>query len=92
MSTELSNVGFTEHSNFQIPRNFQGHLATIFPFSKERTASKAAAWTLYRFCAALLQLATTGRGEAPAAKSLAQLLDVAAWGGENWVIVGKLTL
>lgn len=40
----------------------------------------AAAWTLYRFCAALLQLATTGRGEAPAAKSLAQLLDVAAWG------------
>ena len=42
---------------------------------------KAAAWTLYRFCAALLRLATSGRGDSAAAKSLAQLLDVAAWGG-----------
>eukprot|EP00435_Cladocopium_sp_Y103_P056115 s608_g18.t2 len=61
----------------------------------------AAAWTLYSFCAALLHLATTGARRpssgctttwaAAAAKSLAQLLDVAAWGDGSAVEIPAIS-
>ena len=79
------------HAEFSwIPSHFQGHPVAIplfFPrvapkkLGRNPPETKAAAWTLYCFCAALLRLATAGRSGA--AKSLAQLLDVAAWGGGN---------
>ena len=69
---------------------FYVFLWTYAPPCLGRLSQQAPAWTLYRFCDALLQLSTGARisvtSAAAAAKCLAQLLDVSAWGGGDGIL------